>query len=301
MAIIASPLPRWVAAGCVAGEVPIEAMEIHEYALSILIDADLARRLTPPPDDLTDERPAASLPTRPVRPPGLEIVTDPRRKKRVPSITGMPDPAQRVRILHALANHELQAVELFAWALLRFPSAEPPFRRGLLRILAEEQDHCRRYLARVEAMGARFGDFPLSGYFWSKVDELITPLHFVCAMCLTFENANLDHALDLAAAARACGDEATAQVLDLVHRDELGHVRFGWHWLAAWKQPQQTMSEAWLSHIPWPLRPALARGDTFHRQSRETVGLDAEFIAMLEQAERPRALYRFERGRTRAT
>ena len=30
----------------------------------------------------------------------------------------MRDPAQRARILHALANHELQAIELFAWALL---------------------------------------------------------------------------------------------------------------------------------------------------------------------------------------
>jgi IS4 transposase len=27
----------------------------------------------------------------------------------------MRDPAQRARILHALANHELQAAELFAW------------------------------------------------------------------------------------------------------------------------------------------------------------------------------------------
>jgi len=30
---------------------------------------------------------------------------------------------QRALILHALANHELQAIELFAWALLAFTDA----------------------------------------------------------------------------------------------------------------------------------------------------------------------------------
>ena len=40
-------------------------------------------------------------------------------------------------------------------------------------------------------------------------------------MGLTFENANLDFAGDYAAAARACGDDATAAVLDQVHADEI--------------------------------------------------------------------------------
>ena len=271
-------------------------MELREHALRVLTATRLVDKLARPDGALTDEHPEGDAPAAPGRPPGLEIVTDPKRKKRVPPIEGMRDPAQRVRILHALANHELQAVELFAWAILRFPDAPSPFRNGLLRILGEEQDHCRRYVDRIEAHGARFGDYPLSGYFWSKVDELDTPLRFVCSMCLTFENANLDHALDLAAAARAAGDEETAAALDVVHRDELTHVRFGLRWLRAWKDEQESVTEAWLRHIPWPLRPALARGDTFHRESRERIGFDPEFIETLERSVRPRALYKFRRS-----
>ena len=33
-------------------------------------------------------------------------------------------------------------------------------------------------------------DFPVSGWFWSKVEAITTPLAFLCAMSLTFENAN---------------------------------------------------------------------------------------------------------------
>ena len=99
----------------------------------------------------------------------------------------MADPAQRVRILHGFANHELQAVELFAWAVLAFPDAPPEFRQGLWRILREEQRHTRMYMARLEAHGSRFGAFPVNAYFWGKVARLTTPSRFVCALSLTFE------------------------------------------------------------------------------------------------------------------
>ena len=45
---------------------------------------------------------------------------------------------------------------MFAWALLAFPEAPLDFRRGLLRILDDEQRHTRMYIARVEDAGARF-------------------------------------------------------------------------------------------------------------------------------------------------
>ena len=113
----------------------------------------------------------------------------------------------------------------------RIPSAPLAFRRGLVAILADEQRHLGLYRERLAAHGVAFGDHPVTGHFWNKLDHLTGPLEFVCAMGLTFENANLDFAGDYAAAARACGDEATAAALDQVHADEIGHVHFGWVWL----------------------------------------------------------------------
>ena len=207
----------------------------------------------------------------------------------------MPDPAQRLRIMHGFANHELQAVELFAWALLQFPDAPEAFRRGLLEILTEEQKHLSLYISRVEALGGSFGDEPLSGYFWNKAREISTPAGFCSSVGLTFESANLDHAIEYARAARDSGDPESAAVLDVVHDDEVGHVRFGWTWLEEFKNPGQSQTEAYLANVTWPLRPALARGPIFHRESREQAGLDREFIDMLEAAAWPKALHRFDK------
>jgi uncharacterized ferritin-like protein (DUF455 family) len=258
-------------------------LEIRELATSILRSESLEVKLRPPTGPLTDEFPGP--PVRwpaPVRPAHLRIA--PAREVKIPSIEGMADPRQRPRILHALANHELQAAELFAWALLAFADAAADFRRGLAEILRDEQRHTRMYIARLEACGGSFGDYPVSGYFWNKVDRLTSPLRFVCAMSLTFENANLDHTVDYAAAARRAGDRKTAAVIERVHRDEIEHVRFGWRWLRLLKSDEQSMWEAFRTHLAWPLRPAKAKGRRFYRRGREAADLDADFIRRLEES-----------------
>ena len=255
-------------------------MEIQDFALAVVTTEDLVRKLGAPPAGLTDEELGSPLRIElPGRPPELRF----QRRIEVPPSEGMPDPAQRSRILHALTNHELQAAELFAWALLAFPDAPKEFRQGLLRILADEQRHTRMYIARVEDAGARFGDYPVNGYFWSKIETITTPLRFLCAMSLTFENANLDHTLEYEEAARRAGDAKTAAVIERVHLDEIEHVRFGWTWLQIFKDEDESAWDAYRANLTWPLRPAKARGRTFHREGREAAGLDAEFIRRLEE------------------
>lgn len=255
-------------------------MEIRDFARTILLTEDVGLKLTPAPGELTDEHPGPPERLEPGRPPRLRFAT----RIEVPSIAGFHDPVQRPRILHALANHEFQAAELFAWALLAFPEAPPEFRRGLLKILDDEQRHTRMYLARLEDAGASFGDFPVNGYFWGKAADITSPLGFLCAMSLTFENANLDHTVDYAEAARKAGDGKTAAVIERVHLDEIEHVRFGWTWLQVFKGEEESAWDAYRANLTWPLRPAKARGRTFHRKGRESAGLEADFIRNLEES-----------------
>ncbi len=253
----------------------------REHARAIVAGPSLEAKLAPPPEDPALDEPGACEPERwdaPGRPPELAIAAG--RDARVPPLAGMRDPQQRARILHALANHELQAIELFAWAILAFPDTPVAFRRGLLAILADEQRHFGLYRDRLAALGGRFGDHPVTGHFWNKLDHLATPLGFVCTMCLTFENANLDFAGDYAAAARACGDLATAAAIDRVHADEIRHVHFGWTWFRRWSGGGDPW-EAYLRNVRHPLGPRRARGARFDREARRRAGLDEAFIEAL--------------------
>ena len=288
-------------------------MRICEFAHNLIAATTLAGKLQPPPHAYDDAQPNEfAAPSWPGRPANLAIVHGNHAK--VPPITGMRDPHQRVRILHALANHELQAIELFAWALLRFPDAPPAFRRGLVAILADEQRHMQLYLDRLAAHGHTFGDFAVTGHFWHKLDDYRSPTHFVCVMGLTFENANLDFCCEYATAATAAGDHDTARVLQQVHDEEISHVHFGWVWLHKFAQlelqpqpaaptaatappvvdteatddaPTRTagpLDPAWqvyCDHLSFPLGPHRARGKTFDVHARKRAGLSQAFIDAL--------------------
>jgi len=260
---------------------PSARVSARELALRIVTGDTLAAKLAPPGDVRFDDDPAppAVRIAAPGRPAALVIV--PGRVARVPPLQGMRDPNQRARILHALANHELQAIELFAWALLAFPEAPAAFRRGLVAILADEQRHFELYAERLAAHGVTFGDHPVTGHFWNKLDHMTSPLGFACAMGLTFEAANLDFAGDYATAARACGDHATADALDQVHADEIRHVHFGWTWLRRFTADQDPW-QAYLANIRPPLGPARARGARLDRDARRRAGFDEAFIDRLD-------------------
>lgn len=257
-------------------------MELRAFARSVLEAETLEGKLYRP-EDLTDREPGAEVRLeRPGRPESLRI--RPAREVRVPPVQGMRDPSQRVRILHALANHELQAIELFAWALLAFPDTPAAFRRGLAAILADEQRHLELYRRRLVAHGSDFGEYGVTGHFWNQLEALSTPLGFLCAMGLTLENANLDFAGDYRLAAEEAGDLETARALNTVHVDEERHVRFAFRWLCRLKRPEETAWEAYQRTIRHPLGPERARGKRFDEASRRRAGLDDEFIGGLAAA-----------------
>ncbi len=261
-------------------------MEIREYATSIVCGKTLAEKLTRRPEGLTDLDPGPPQPNlRPARPAELQIIPA-IEAPPVPRLPGISNPQQRHRILHAFANHEFQAVELFAWALLAFPDAPSKFRQGVLGILADEQKHFRMYEKRLLDLGVRFGDQPVTGYFWNKIDTVRSPLGFVCAMSLTFENANLDHTENYSREARKGGDESTAVLLEKIQIDEIEHVRFGYKWLMEFKDPDSTPWDTYTQNVTWPIRPALARGSIFHEKGRKLAGLHPDFIALLERSEK---------------
>lgn len=253
---------------------------IHEFARRVLHARSLEEKLAPPPSGITDP-PGASdafLPTLPARPAELRW-KERGEPFRFPAHIGSDQ--ERGLLLHHMANHELLAVELMALALLKFPDAPPPFRRGLLATLAEEQEHTRLYLQRMRDCGVSFGTLPVSGFFWRMISPMTTPMDYVTRLSLTFEQANLDYSRAYAALFARWGDPATASLFDRIHTDEIGHVGYGLHWFRKWKDPARSDWEEYRAQLPAQIPAARARGIGFDPEGRIRAGLDPEFIRRL--------------------
>ncbi len=205
-----------------------------------------------------------------------------------PNISALSNDEERGRLLHFFANHELLATELMALVLLKFPDAPSEFRRGVLRTLKEEQRHTKWYIARMKECGVKFGDFPVSRYFWDMVATMETPLDYVTRLSLTFEQANLDYSLQYAGIMSAAGDEKSAAILKQIYKDEIRHVNYGLKWFRRWKRSDDDDWTAFKRSLSFPLSPRRAKGSgsMINHEGRLAAGLDEEFIRELEVYER---------------
>ena len=269
-------------------------MNVMEFAERVVFGKTLEDKLMPP-GHLSGDGCPTTVPlekaTNPGRPRGMEIHSG-SGLSQPPADNKLENERERGRLLHFLANHELLATELMALVLLKFPDAPHEFRRGVLVTLQEEQEHTRLYLDRMTQCGVEFGSYPLSGHFWRVVEPMRCPLDFVSRLSLTFEQANLDYSLHFASRFRRVGDDATAEVLERIYRDEIGHVQHGLKWFREWKDPHRTDWEAYRDSLTFPMSPQRARGPAcnFNRRGRLEAGLAPEFVDQVE-------VFRQSRGR----
>jgi len=270
---------------------------IQDHCRAILEAPGLEAKLAPPPAGLRDDPRAAPLRLdRPARAGELALA---RGAPPLPRPAALAAREARAACLARFAHHELMAVELFAWAIVRWPELPAALRRGWLGILADEQRHCRLYLARLETHGSALSDHPCSGYFWRQADAIAAapsgPAAFLAAMGLTLEQANLDFALLYRDAFRAGGDETSARVCQTVHDDEIAHVAFAREWLLRLVPEAASDLDAYTRHVPFPLEPARAKGRRFDAEGRRRAGLSDALIeavrgARSSQEARPKRL-----------
>lgn len=268
----------------------------RRFCLRILESGDLASKMAPPEvAGQPDAPPAGPLSGRTLAP---VFIDRPARdasialrsgSDRLPRAHALVDPQARVVCLERFANHELQAVELFAWFLVAFPDIPAGLRRGLVRTLVDEQRHLGFYLDRIADLGGCFGDRPLTDYFWQQAPSIRNAgsggvRAFLCAMGLTFEQANLDYSAFYAGAFEAAGDAETARAIRQVHRDEIRHVRLAMTWLRRLRHPGESDIDAYLGSVPFPLSAARAKGRRFEVEARRQAGLSEEMIAFVRDA-----------------
>ena len=258
---------------------------LRAFCLRILESGDLESKLAPAPPSLDDANPGEPvLVLRPSRDDDLSLSSG---AARLPRPTELEVPEARARCLARFAHHELMAVELFAWALLRWPELPAGMRRDFQRVLADEQRHCRLYLERLAAHGDTLADHARSDYFWKHAPAIAAspfgPRAFLCAMGLTLEQANLDFSALYRDAFRAAGDGASAQVCARVHDDEVRHVALAATWLRRLDRDRSDI-ESYTEAVPFPFAASRAKGRRFDAEARRRAGLSEDFIETVRAA-----------------
>jgi uncharacterized ferritin-like protein (DUF455 family) len=163
------------------------------------------------------------LPGRPGRP---ELVEPSSLKRR-----SMQSEAGRAVLLHALAHIEFNAINLALDAVWRFPSMPQDFYLDWLKVAAEEAHHFSLLSARLADFGHAYGDFPAHDGLWEMAQR--TRGDVLARMALvprTLEARGLDASPPIRKRLAQAGDHASAAILDVIPRDEIGHVLIGNRW-----------------------------------------------------------------------
>jgi len=166
-------------------------------------------------------------PSRPTEP---ELVSGPLTRAKLPLSH---------YLLHALAHIELNAVDIYSHTVAAWAPGGPLHDGDALAVPLDcwadltrvAQDEARHFLlleARMKAVGFRYGGMPAHKALWSHASSTSRDLLARLAIIPMVQEA---HALDsgprLEERLRSANDHASADVVALIVREEVGHVATG--------------------------------------------------------------------------
>ena len=213
---------------------------VREASLSALMCESLSdklmlvQRLT---DHMHDQGPPTEPATRvwhePASLPGCPEKPQLLAHLDVPQLS-IHTPRGLAGLLHSLCHIEFNAINLALDAVWRFPGMPAEYYVQWLRVAAEEAHHFSLLRAHLQSTGYDYGNFPAHTGLWDMVER--TKGDIVARMALvprTLEARGLDATPPMQAKLRYVGSPAalkTVDILDIILRDEVGHVAIGNHW-----------------------------------------------------------------------
>ncbi|BEU97501.1 ferritin-like domain-containing protein [Acidovorax sp. DW039] len=214
-------------------------MELRQRALQVLCIADpeqksaaalylqaQAATLLIADQAILEPGTAVSLPGHPARPSLLRHTEVARRS---------PATAEgRAILIHAIAHIEFNAINLALDAIWRFAGMPRQYYLDWLLVAAEEATHFTLLRNHLSTQGHDYGDFPAHQGLWTMCEK--TQHDIVARMALvprTMEARGLDATPQIQNKLRQVGTPdalAAVDILDIILRDEVGHVAIGNHW-----------------------------------------------------------------------
>ena len=173
-------------------------------------------------ESLTQPQPIGE-PGRPARP---ELVPPQRvPKRRLGTIEG------RAALLHAVTHIEFNAINL-AWdAVYRFREMPEQFYGDWVRVADEEGYHFCLLRERLRELGYDYGDFTAHNGLWEMaIKTAFDPMVRMALVPRVMEARGLDVTPGIMERLQRAGDAQSMAALEIILREEVGHVEIGSRW-----------------------------------------------------------------------
>ncbi|WP_126455975.1 ferritin-like domain-containing protein [Sulfuriflexus mobilis] len=262
-----------VASQCLAAQDPNEKCELTNVASSAWQAGEL--------DCVSLESP---LPIgEPGRPPRPELVTPRELNSRK-----LGSGAGHASLIHAIAHIEFNAINL-AWdAVYRFRDMPEPFYADWIRVAREEAYHFCLLRTHLQELGYDYGDFVAHNGLWEMAQK--TAHDGLIRMALVprvLEARGLDVTPGMIKRLEGMGDHRAVEILDIILREEVGHVEIGTRWFRYFCTQRGLDSEKTFKALLDEYMQGSVRGP-FYYAARLQAGFTESEMQMLEQSAKRR-------------
>jgi uncharacterized ferritin-like protein (DUF455 family) len=189
----------------------------------------------------------------------------------------------RATLIHALTHIEANAVNLALDVIWRFEGMPERFYLEWFQVAAEEALHFQLLRDHLQTLGYRYGDFPAHDGLWEMAEKTKHDLMARLALVpRTLEARGLDVTPAIRTKLISVGDRAGAAILDIILRDEIGHVAIGNHWY------RHLCAIGHLDHVATYASLAKTYGakplkGPFNLEARRAAGFDETELALLRE------------------
>jgi uncharacterized ferritin-like protein (DUF455 family) len=228
--------------------------------------------------DLDESLPEpAGLPGRPPRP--LLVQPAQLKTRAVGTLEG------RAGLIHALTHIEANAINLALDVMWRFAGMPVDFYRDWWQVAQEEALHFELLQAHLSSLGFAYGDFPAHDGLWDMAartrGDLLARLALVPR---TLEARGLDATPAVRNRLVSVGDTAAAKILDIILRDEIGHVAIGNHWFRHLCDQRGLEPVTTYAELAIKFQAPALKGP-FNMDARRAAGFTDAELATLSQAQ----------------
>jgi len=221
-----------------------------------------------------DEVVRIEAPGRPERPELVSPHKVPHRK--------LSSNEGRAALIHAITHIEFNAINLGLDAVYRFREMPDDFVKDWLQVASEEAYHFGLLRDRLKSLGYDYGDFLAHNGLWEMaVKTDFDPMVRMALVPRVLEARGLDVTPGMMDKLAQGGDSGTVECLEIILRDEIGHVAIGSRWFQyLCDQRGLDSSEVFRDLITEYMQGGL-RGP-FHTEARLEAGFTQEELDGLE-------------------